>query len=255
MVRSGYHCQDGHIRLMIAARHAEHTDQKGKFMAISTGGYNAAAAYKPIKTVSPKPADVFKELTGAKNAEDFFKPSTTTMAAQNAADSPVYAAAEKTIVAMNGLARQAADPATTAEERTQLDIQYNDMANQLRQFGIGTDTQTSPTPNARLSSLNLGLAGTGLSSAPSADASVAATDAALSRMAEQRVETQSEANRAESADRNSAAQQFNVDQILNNQQKQAATDIQDARVNAAVTAYKTQQDTTSKRQGVLKLLA
>ena len=94
---------------------------RGNIMASSIGSFApTSTAYRPIKTTSPKPADVFKELARAKNAEDYYNPSPSTHALNNSANSPIYAAAQKTISAMNGLAKQASDPSISAEDRDSL---------------------------------------------------------------------------------------------------------------------------------------
>ena len=225
-------------------------------MASTIGSYApTTTAYRPIKTTSPKPADVFKELTRAKNADDYYNPSPSTHALQNSADNPVYAAAQQTIASMNGLAKQASDPSLSAEERDSLNAQYQDMANQLKSLGIGNGTSTSTTPGSKLSGLDLGVGATNLSSPTGADAATAATDAAFEKVIQQQSIVQGDAYGAEGADRNAATQQFQVESFLENQQQQATQDNQDVRVNAAVSAYKTQQETTVKKQGVLKLLA
>ncbi len=224
-------------------------------MAMTIGGYNPSAQNNSIRSTAPKPAEVFKELTKPKNADDFFKPTPITDTTRRLADSPVYGAAQETIGKMNGLARQAADPNLTDEQRGYLNTEYNDLKNSLAGLGIGTDSDRTADPNNRLSSFDLGLSSTDLSSAASAGAAQTATGNAFSGIIQQQSGVESQAYRAENQDREAATQEFAVESFLDSQKEQSRQDIADTKLNAAVSAYRTQQEASVKREGVLRLLA
>jgi hypothetical protein len=109
-----------------------------------TGSFAPASHYtQPIKTNSPKSADVFKELTQAKTAEDYYSPSPAATVQHQMAESPVYGAAQSAIFQMQGLAQQAIDPSVDSDTRDALNTQFNDLKSQLQGLGIGTDTNNA----------------------------------------------------------------------------------------------------------------
>ncbi|TAH38763.1 MAG: hypothetical protein EYC62_00015 [Alphaproteobacteria bacterium] len=225
-------------------------------VSTSIGGISPSSqSLNRIKTTSPKPLEVFKELTKPKFADDYYQKSPAAETAQRLADNPVYGAAQDVLGRMNGLAKQAQDPNLTAEQRVDLNTQFNDLRTQLTNLGIGNSGNTSTDPTSRLSDLDLGLGSADLTSTANAAAAQTATDTAYGTIIQQQGNVQAEAYRLNNQDRESATQQFAVDQFLESQKQQTTFSVEDTKVNTAITAYKNQQESSAKREGVLRLLA
>lgn len=222
-------------------------------MALTIGGSAGVSTLSRIKTTAPKPQDVFKDLTKAKAASDYYSPSPASTAAARAAENPAYGQAQKILGDINGLARQASDPNISAEQRDALNTQFNDYRNQLRDLGIGNGQNPSSNPNATLSEYDLGLNGYDLKSPANAQAAQTAADGAFGGLLQQQSGVQSEAYRLDNQDRESAAQQFSTENFLDSQRGERNSE-EDSRINSAVTAYKNTQSNQTKRDGVLKLL-
>ncbi len=215
----------------------------------------SSQSYNKIKSTSPKPVEVFKELTKPKFADDYYQKSPAADTTQRLADSPVYGAAQDVLGRMNGLAKQAADPNITAEQRDYLNTQFNDLKGQLKNLGIGNGGTTSTDPSSKLSDLDLQLESTDLTSTANATAAQTATDTAYGTITQQQGNVQAEAYRLDNQDREAATQQFAVDQFLESQKQQTNQSVEDVRVNTAISAYRNQQESSTKREGVLRLLA
>ena len=210
-------------------------------MAMTIGGLSASNSVytAKLKSKTPKPDQLQRQLAAAAGGRDFETKSPQTIATEFAAQNPAFARAQNVVADMNGLAKQAGDTTLSTEDRAYLNARYNDLKSQLTALGLGAG----------------GVQSTDLSSAVNADAAYAATNAATQTLIQQQSVVQSDAYRSSGQDQEIARQRFAVEQFLDGQQQQYTQSNADVKLNAVVTAYQIKNDTAIKRDGVLKLLA
>ncbi|MGE0251707.1 MAG: hypothetical protein AB7G80_05855 [Dongiaceae bacterium] len=206
---------------------------------------------KPEVKNEATPLKVFNDLTKPKNPAEYLQPSPQTQVVKQLAESPVYGEAQKILAEANGLAQQASDPNLSDEERSILNTQYQDLQSQLTSLGIGTNPTGSDA--AKLENLDLGLAGTDLTSVANAQAAATANDAAFGTLLQQNSSVRAEGYRLENQDREASTQAFFADQALGNPDQEQLDNLLAQKYTAAVQSYSIRQG-REEQKSILNLI-